>query len=441
MPHPSASPKKSKSGTSKKKTARPRATTSTTTEDEGGVGQQRPVYRLPKIKVFGIGGGGGNAISRMADDFPRGVEFVALNTDEQDLNHCAVKKRIYIGKAVTRGLGAGMNPDLGRQAAEENRGEIVEAVKGADLIFIAAGMGGGTGTGASPVIAEIAKHSGALTIAVVTKPFLFEGQQRMRLADEGLAKLKDKVDALIVIPNDRIFSVIGKDTSIMKAFQAIDDVLRNALRGIVELLVTPGLINVDFADVRTIMADSGAAIVGIGIAAGKDRALQAMTKALTSPLLEVSAEGAQGVLLGVSGGRDMTMSEISEAAKIVQQSVDPEARIIFGAYFDRKLKQNQIKVTLIATGFGGYNAEDRAATLFAPQRGYVAATANPTRDEGAGVLGNTTPFTAHDEIPPARDVRVLLEAEERVELPSLNDEPGGAPTGWDIPTFLRRKKK
>jgi cell division protein FtsZ len=311
----------------------------------------------------------------MSKDFMRGVDFLAINTDHQDLDNSDVKKRIYIGKNLTRGLGTGMNPDLGRQAAEENRSEIAEAVKGADIVFIAAGMGGGTGTGASPVVAETAKQSGALTIAVVTKPFSFEGSQRERIAQEGIVKLKDKVDALIVVPNDRIFSLISKDTPIMKAFQAIDDVLRNALHGIVELVLSPGIINVDFADVRTIIQDTGSAIVGIGIASGPDRAVKAVNQALHSPLLEVSAEGARGVLLGVTGGKDLRMAEINDAAKLVAQTVDSNAKIIFGAYHDKMLKENQIKITLIATGFvnGTPGLSSAGHALFGNQNTPVAA--------------------------------------------------------------------
>jgi cell division protein FtsZ len=397
--------------------------------------KEKPLSYLPKIKVVGVGGGGGNAVSRMFDDFVRGVEFWAINTDEQDLNQNNVRRKLYIGKNVTRGLGAGMNPEVGRQAAEESRQEITEALQGADLVFVTAGLGGGTGTGGAPVVAEIAKHSGALTIAVVTKPFGFEGTQRNRLAEEGLAKLKDKVDALIVIPNDRIFTVIAKDTSIMKAFQAIDDILRNALRGIVEILTTPGIINVDFADVRTVMSDAGSAIVGIGIASGQDRAIQAMTKALTSPLLEVNAEGATGVLLGVSGGRDMKMTEINEAAKMVAQTVDADARIIFGSYYDRKLKPNQIKVTVIATGFRGPQA---APSLFsnADYSGNVPRTFRGEYESLSGVVSGRD----YGDIP-APASRVL---EEEPASPRENDQPlsDEAPKDtWDVPAFLRKKRK
>jgi cell division protein FtsZ len=305
------------------------------------------------VKVIGIGGGGGNAVARMARNFLRGVDFVAINTDHQDLDHCDVKHKLYIGRGLTKGLGTGMNPDLGRQAAEENRSEIGELVKGADLVFLAAGLGGGTGTGTTPVVAEVARQAGALTIAVVTKPFSFEGSQRERIATEGLMKLRDKVDAIIVVPNDRIFTVISKDTPILKAFEAIDDILRNALKGLVEIIAMPGIINVDFADVKNIMQDSGITIIGVGRASGQDRAVTAVNQALHSPLLETSPEGAKAVLLGISGGRDLKMTEVNDAAKIVAQTADPGARIIFGAYYDKNLKAGQLKVTIVAAGFNG----------------------------------------------------------------------------------------
>jgi cell division protein FtsZ len=267
--------------------------------------QHKPFSPLVRIKVVGVGGAGGNIVSRMSRDFVRGVDFVAINTDHQDLDFCLARHKVYIGRNLTRGLGTGMNPELGRQAAEENRSEITEAVKDADLVFVAAGLGGGTGSAVSPIVSEIAKQSGALTIAFVTKPFAFEGSQRQRIAEEWLAKLRDKVDALVVVPNDRIFSIINKDTPILKAFAAVDDVLKNALRGIVEIIATPGIINLDFADVRTIVQDAGPAIVGVGIASGQERAANAVNLALNSPLLEISPEGAKGVLLGISGGRDI----------------------------------------------------------------------------------------------------------------------------------------
>lgn len=388
------------------------------------------------IKVVGVGGGGGNAVSRMMKDFIRGVDFVAINTDHQDLDQCAARRKIYIGRNLTRGLGTGMNPDLGRQAAEENRSEIAEALQGADLIFIAAGLGGGTGTGASPVVAEVAKQTGALTLAFVTKPFAFEGSQRSRIAQEGLVKLKEKVDGLIVVPNDRIFSIISKETPIFEAFEAIDDVLKGALRGIVELIVAPGIINVDFADVRSVIQDAGSAIVGQGIAHGPDRAVNAVNQALNSPLLEVSAEGARGILLGISGGRDLKMNEINDAAKAVAQVADPNARIIFGAYHDRKLRTGRLKVTLIATGFNGSSSP----SLFS----------EPFREMKQSFFGTSPAKSASEPRMPetaskAAQLLTLRESEES-EGKQFEKAPKTEPKKkdadvWDIPTFLRRKRK
>ena len=386
------------------------------------------------IKVVGIGGGGGNAVARISREFVRGVEFIAINTDHQDLDYCEVRHKVYIGKNLTHGLGTGMNPELGRQAAEENRSEIAEALQGADLVFLAAGLGGGTGSGTTPIVAEVAKQTGALTLAFVTKPFTFEGSQRQRIAEDALVKLKDKVDALIVVPNDRIFTIISKETPIVKAFEAIDDVLRNALMGLVELIVTPGIVNVDFADVRAVVQDAGSAIVGIGIASGQDRAVQAVNQALNSPLLEVNPEGATGVLIGISGGRDMRMQEVSDAAKIVAQTIDPSARIIFGAYHDRKMKPNQLKITLIATGFGNSGS---SASLFGEGKGFFGGR-NPVfpaeemkaREEGKGKQPEELLFVKKEKGTEAAD------KDEKSKESKKTDADA-----WDIPTFLRRKKK
>ena len=405
-----------------KKTAKTVKKVARKTDEPSSSPLRGPGGYLPKIKVFGVGGGGGNAVSRMAPDFARGVEFWAVNTDEQDLIHNAVpeKRKVFIGKAVTRGLGAGMNPELGRQAAEENRQDIQEAVAGADLVFVTAGLGGGTGTGAAPVVAEIARQSGALTVAVVTKPFSFEGGQRARLAEEGLTRLRDRVDAFIVIPNDKIFEVIPADASLTKAFQAVDDVLRNALHGIVDILMSTGIVNVDFADVRAVMATTGAAIVATGLGSGKDRAVTAVQKAISSPLLEVQADGARGVLLTFSGGRDMRMSEINEAAKVVQAIVDPEAKMIIGTYHDRKLKDNQLRVTLIATGFDGYRSEQRP--LF---REHVAPFLNPEPAPEKTIL----------------DMDVQLSPAQKADAPALSPlESDNDDGGWGLPAFLRKRR-
>jgi cell division protein FtsZ len=402
---------------------------------------------LATVKVVGVGGGGGNAVSRMSRDFSRGVDLIAINTDRQDLAQTNVKKKIHIGRNLTRGLGTGMNPDIGRQAAEENRSEIAEALHGADLVFVTAGLGGGTGTGAAPVVAETAKQAGALTIGVVTKPFAFEGAQRERVAQEGILRLKDKVDALIVVPNDRIFSVISKDTPILKAFQAIDDVLKNALRGIVDFIVAPGIVNVDFADVRTVIQDAGSAVVGVGVAGGGDRAVAAVKEALSCPLLEATPEGARGVLLGVSGGRDLRMTEINEAARLVAQTVDPGARIIFGAYYDKDLRPNQVKITLIATGFGGNGGS--ATSLFGSQmyenrssilsnlKQDTAASKPSGRDDasdaGAGAKGAAS-HAASGSVTAKPAFQVSKKAEEKKQSHSDSWD-------WDVPAFLRKKKR
>ncbi|MDP3975109.1 MAG: cell division protein FtsZ [Candidatus Jorgensenbacteria bacterium] len=308
-----------------------------------------------RIKVVGVGGGGGNAVSRMMaeSDRIRGVEFIAVNTDAQDLDHAHAHRKLYIGRALTHGLGAGMNPEIGKQAAEENRSEIGEALDGADVVFLTAGFGGGTGSGGLPVIAEIARERGILTLAIVTKPFAFEGGQRTAIAQEALGRLKDKVDALVVIPNDRIFTIIDKDTSVTKAFGFIDDILKSAVKAIADLVNAPGIINIDFADIKTTLKDAGTTLIGIGVASGPERGTKAMALALNSPLLESTMEGARGLLFSISGGRDLKMAEVHDIAKAVSANLDTGARVIFGAYYDRTLSEKSIKVMVIATGFSG----------------------------------------------------------------------------------------
>ena len=308
------------------------------------------IEAFARIKVVGVGGSGRNAINHMMRSKVGGVEFIVANTDAQDLHNSLAGKKIHIGKNLTRGLGTGMNPELGKRAAEETKEEIQEALKGADMVFIASGMGGGTGTGASPIVARTARELNALTIGVVTKPFFFEGSQRMFLADKGLEALEAEVDALIVIPNDKLLNN-SKDTTILSAFAQCDEVLRQAVEGISDLITTPGLINVDFADIKAVMADAGTALMGIGVATGENRAVEAARLAINSPLLDVSINGARGVLFAIAGGEDMTMNEIQEAAKIITESVDQNARVIFGAIIDSKLRKGEIKITVIASGF------------------------------------------------------------------------------------------
>lgn len=306
--------------------------------------------RFAVIKVVGVGGGGSNAVNRMIDAQLRGVEFLAINTDAQALAMSRAEERLQIGAKLTKGLGAGADPAIGRQAAEESREEMAERLKGADMVFITAGMGGGTGTGASPIIAEVARELGALTVGVVTKPFTFEGRKRMTQAEDGIVDLENQVDTLITIPNDRLLQVVEKRTSIMEAFRVADDVLRQGVQGISDLIAVPGLINLDFADVRTIMLDRGSALMGIGVSQGEDRAVEAARQATSSPLLETSIDGAKGVLLSITGDENLGLFEVNEAAAVISEASDPDANIIFGAVIDETL-EDEMRVTVIATGF------------------------------------------------------------------------------------------
>lgn len=391
-----------------------------------------------KIKVVGVGGSGGNAVSRMVNEKIRGVDFIAVNTDAQDLHYAQAQTKIHVGRNITRGLGAGMNPDIGRQAAEESREEIQEALKGADLVFITCGLGGGTGTGASPVVADIARSIGALTIAVVTKPFTFEGVQRMRIAEEGFANLKDNVDAIVVIPNDRIFAVIGEDTSFFNSFEMVDNILRQAVQGISDLITMPGIINVDFNDVKAIMQNAGSALMGIGIASGDDRAVKAAKAAINSPLLEVSIEGAKGLLFNVSGGSDLGMMEINHAAKVITDAVDSDARIIFGAVNDPRLKKGEIKITVIATGFGG---ETRYPMIRKEEPKAIAVPdVIAKRAEERETAVKTAPVSSVTPTPAVSPAPIERKADPRnkafsPEVTKVSDD------GWDIPAFIRRRNK
>ncbi len=376
------------------------------------------VEAFARIKVLGIGGSGKNALNHMINSKVRGVDFIAVNTDSQDLHHSLTKRKIHIGKNLTRGLGAGMNPELGKRAVEETKEEIQEAIKGADMVFITCGLGGGTGTGAAPIVARISKEMGALTVAVVTKPFFFEGQQRMRLAEAGLEELRAAVDAIIVIPNDRLLSTISKETTAKNAFAICDDVLKSAVEGISDLITTPGIINIDFADIKAVMADAGPALMGIGIATGEKRAEEAAKMAINSPLLEVSINGAKGVLFSIAGGTDLGMFEIQDAAKIITESVDPNARIIFGTVQDEKLKKGEVKITVIASNFPENFTKK---TLF-----QTTPTTTPTRektvenDEEKGKIYNSIPTQANEP--------------KKVDDIDDDDEWGA------VPAFLRRSK-
>ncbi len=343
---------------------------------------------LAVIKVVGVGGGGSNAVNRMIDHGVRGVEFIAVNTDAQALTGCDADVKIHIGGTITRGLGAGAEPRIGREAAEESREELKEAVRGADMVFVTAGEGGGTGTGAAPVIAQIAREQGALTVGVVTKPFAFEGRQRTRRADEGIDALRQQVDSVIVIPNDRLLEIVDRNTPITEAFNMADDVLRQGVQGITDLITVPGLINLDFADVRTIMSGAGSSLMGIGIATGETRASEAARMATSSPLLETSMKGATGVILSIAGTHDLGLFEVDEAAAIVREAADPDCNVIFGTVVDDTLGDN-VRVTVIATGFDdGSRAQarprpsERERPSFGRERASEPRRERPSFDSG-----------------------------------------------------------
>ncbi|HET7265467.1 MAG TPA: cell division protein FtsZ [bacterium] len=334
---------------------------------------ERDLRRYAAIKVVGVGGGGSNAVNRMISAGLRGVEFIAINTDAQALALSNADRKIHIGGKVTRGLGAGGDPEIGRQAAEESREDLVEALEGADMVFVTAGMGGGTGTGGAPMVAQIGRELGALTIGVVTRPFGFEGRRRAAAADDGVRNLRQRVNTVITIPNDRLLQVVDKTATVVEAFRVADDVLRQGVQGIADLITVPGLINLDFADVRTIMAEAGSALIGIGLATGEGRATTAAQAAISSPLLETSMDGARGLLLNITGGLDLGLHEVNEAAAVVQKAADPEANIIFGAVIDERL-DGEVRITVIATGFEAKRLDTEEAMQ--PAAAAVAAGAN-----------------------------------------------------------------
>ncbi len=388
---------------------------------------QPEIEAFARIRVVGVGGSGKNAVNHMVESRVRGVDFISVNTDAQDLHHSLAKKKIHIGKNLTHGLGAGMNPDLGRRAAEETKEEIQQAIKGSDMVFITCGMGGGTGTGAAPIIAKTAKEMGALTVAVVEKPFSFEGAQRLRIAEMGLDELRKEVDALIVIPNDRILATVAKDTTLKAAFAACDDVLKQAVEGISDLITHPGIINVDFADIRAVMENAGSALMGIGIASGENRAAVAARAAVSSPLLELSINGAKGVLFAIAGGDDLGMIEVHEAAKIITESVDPNAKIIFGAIKDDKLRKSDVRVTVIATGFPAAGVAPRGTPLFSFGR---------EDKEDLKPLGKifNAPAGSEKEDKKATSVIGDTDSKSKKEKEEEEEEWGA------VPSFLRRPK-
>lgn len=372
------------------------------------------MQQLAQIKVIGVGGGGSNAVNRMIDTGVQGVDFIAVNTDAQALNLSKAENRLQIGGKLTRGLGAGANPEVGKKAAEESREQLENMLKGADMVFVTAGMGGGTGTGAAPVIAQVAKDLGALTVGVVTRPFTFEGRRRSTHAFDGIEALKEKVDTLIVIPNDRLLELVDKNTPMLEAFREADNVLRQGVQGISDLIAVPGLINLDFADVKTIMTERGSALMGIGVATGENRATEAAKKAICSPLLETSINGARGVLMNITGGANLSLYEVNEAADIVASSSDPEVNMIFGAVISEDL-QDEIVVTVIATGF------DAAAQIEAKN------SAGQAQRNSASSLNQKFNVNTPSNKEEKEEIRPVSQTYSESDL--------------DIPTFLRNRNR
>ncbi|BCY19191.1 cell division protein FtsZ [Leptolinea sp. HRD-7] len=367
---------------------------------------------LARIKVIGVGGGGCNAVNRMIDEGLNGIEFITVNTDAQALVLSKAPTRVRIGEKVTRGLGAGGNPEMGRKAAEESAEELYEVLKGSDMVFVTAGLGGGTGTGAAAIIAQIAKEIGALTIGVVTRPFTFEGNHRAKSAEEGIAKLKEHADTLIVIPNDKLLQIVDKRASIADAFKTADDVLRQGIQGISELITVPGLINLDFADVRTIMSEGGAALMAVGRASGEDRARIAAEQAISSQLLDITIDGARGILFNVTGGNNLTLFEVNQAAAIIKEGAHPDVNLIFGAVIDPQLG-DEVRITVIATGFDNRNMPRRSAANVMPQQVEIPRVNPAARVTVAG------------------EARQLQPAEFRPVIMETDD--------LDLPTFMRKR--
>ena len=383
------------------------------------------IETFAKIKVVGVGGSGGSAINRMIDDKIRGVEFIAVNTDAQALSSSKAKIKVQVGVDTTKGLGAGMDPEIGARSAEENIDDVEKALADSDMVFITCGLGGGTGTGAAPIIADIAKNQDALTVAVVTKPFNFEGAQRKAIAERGLDELESRVDTIITIPNDRILSIIDRKTSLLDSFKTVDDILHQGIQGISEIITVPGLVNVDFADVKSIMADAGSALMGIGRAAGEDRAKRAAKEAVDSPLLDVSIAGAKGILFTVTGGIDLTMFEVNEIAEIITASADGNAKIIFGTVIDEALK-GDIKVMVIATGFESFDVSKKSInkgsqTSYTPNQ-YISKNNNKLEEE------------KEKEDDGAIEISDDLEEDIDEEMNEIKNE-------LDIPAFIRKKMK
>jgi len=388
------------------------------------------IESFARIKVIGIGGSGKNALNHMINSKVKGVEFIVMNTDTQDLHNSQAEKKVHLGKNLTKGLGAGMNPEVGRRAAEETKAEIQDVIKGADMVFIACGMGGGTGTGAAPIVAQAAKEQGILTVAVVTKPFSFEGNQRMKIADMGLSELEKEVDAILVIPNDRLIVISGKDVGFRQAFAMCDEVLKQAVEGISELITTPGMINVDFSDIKAVMSDAGSALMGVGIAGGDGRAEKSALAAINSPLLDLSISGAKGVLFAISGGDDLTIHEIQDAAKIITESIDKDAKVIFGTIRDEKLKKGEMKVTVIATGFPTDMPKRSLFQIVQNKTNNEQTVANSSKEDILQAVTKEQTKSA-----PTDYMKKTEKVEDDLFIDDTTDD-------WStVPAFLRRNKK
>ncbi|HRH24131.1 MAG TPA: cell division protein FtsZ [Candidatus Paceibacterota bacterium] len=404
------------------------------------------IETFARIRVVGCGGSGCNAVNHMINSKVKGVEFIAVNSDAQDLHRSLAKRKIHIGKNLTRGLGTGMNPELGRRAAEETRQEIQEALQGSDMVFITCGMGGGTGTGSSAVVAKIAKEVGALTVAVVTRPFSFEGAQRSEIAERGLADLKKEVDAYLIIPNDKLLSIVEPGTSAKAAFAFADEILRQAVEGVSDIITTPGEINTDFNDIKAVVEGAGPALMGIGIAEGDNRARDAAAAAVNSPLLDVSINGAHGVLFVVAGSEDLGILEVQEAAKVIGESVDKDAKVIFGIMRDEKLKKGQIRIIVIATGFPESSFAEASLPMARPAERNLFQMPSKDQEEVRGKIYNDMkpePKPVEEEPKKERpEPIVTARSERRDDKPEIkpvvedDDSWGGA-----IPSFLRRNKK
>jgi cell division protein FtsZ len=398
---------------------------------------EESVTQNARMKVVGVGGGGGNAVNRMIAEHLQGVEFISVNTDAQALLNNKADIKIQIGKKLTRGLGAGARPEIGRQAVEENKDEVSRCIGGADLVFVTCGMGGGTGTGAAPIIASMAREMGILTVGIVTKPFLFEGKKRMRQAEMGISELRKHVDTMIIVPNERLMAVVGKGVTFQDALKKADEVLLNATRGISEVITRPGLVNVDYADVRTVMQNGGSALMGTGVGRGESRAMEAAQQAISSPLLDnISINGATGVLLNMTGGEDLTLGEVHQISEIVHDAVGEEAELIFGAVLEPSM-QGEIRVTVIATGFDKVIASGQAGVIQFPQRAVVGG--------GRVSQGMARPSGAGAAQPPAPGAAPGVPAQRRSSQAQMPPAPsGGQPAAdplpdMEIPTFIRRQ--